>query len=122
MGPLMVPVDREEAAAYRRRLALHRLKLHLRGLVELLALLSTNIEELLRGEAKGAGEQHCGELLDAGVVLLHGIVEEATGGRELVLDVGELGLQLLEVLIGLKVRIGLAQGKQLPQRAREDVF
>src|SRR5215831_19900186 len=114
MGPLMVPVDREEAAASGHRLELYRLELHLRGLVELLALLGTNVEELLRGEAKGAGEQHRGELLDAGVVLLHGIVEEAASGRELVLDVGELGLQLLEVLIGLEVRIGLAQREQLP--------
>src|SRR6266850_962846 len=94
------------------------LELHLRRLVERLALLGANIEELLRGEPERAGEEHSGELLDAGVVLLHGIVEEAAGGRELVLDVGELGLQLLEVLVCLEVGIGLTQGKQLPQGAR----
>src|SRR5262245_35882897 len=111
--------DREEAAASGRGLELHLLELDLRGLVELLALLDADVEELLRGEAERASEQHRGELLDAGVVLLHGIIEEAARGRELVLDVGELALQLLEVLIGLEVRIGFAQRKQLPQRAGE---
>src|SRR5437870_10606992 len=123
MGPLMVSVNREEAAAaLRRGRELYLLELHLRGLVELLALLGADVEELLRGEAERASEQHRGELLDAGVVLLHGIIEEAAGRGQLVLDVGELALQLLEVLIGLEIRIGLAQRKQLPQRAGERVF
>src|SRR5215510_9332804 len=98
------------------------LELHLRGLVELLALVDTDVEKLLWGEAERAGKQHGGELLDAGVVLLHGVVEEAAGGRKLVLDVGELALELLEVLIGLQVRIGFAEREQLSQRAGECVF
>src|SRR5262249_19643173 len=62
------------------------------------------------------------ELLDAGVVLLHGVVEETAGGGELVLDVGELGLELLEGLIGLQVRVGLGPREQLAERAGERVF
>ena len=73
-------------------------------------------------EAERAREQRGRELLDAGIVLLHRIVEEAPRGRDLVLDVGELALQLLEVLVGLEVRIGLAQREQLPQRAAQHVL
>ena len=60
-------------------------------------------------EAEGSREQGRRELLDAGVVLLHRIVEEAPRGGDLVFEVRQLGLQLLEVLIGLEVGIGLAQ-------------
>ena len=47
-------------------------------------------------EAERAGKQRAGKLLDAGIVFLHRVVEEAARGGELVLDIGELGLQLLE--------------------------
>src|SRR5436853_7468581 len=80
--------------------AVWELELHLRRLVELGARLA-EIEEGLRMEAERAGDQCCGELLDAGVVFLHRVVEEATRGRELVLDVRDLALQLHEVLVGL---------------------
>ena len=53
---------------------------------------------------------------------LHRIVEEAAGGRELVFDIGQIGLQLLEVRVGLQIRIVLRQGEQLPQRAAENIF
>ena len=67
-------------------------------------------------------QQHRGELLDAGVVFLHRVVEEAARGGDLVLDVGELGLELLEVLAGLEIGVSLAQGEQLPQRSSERVL
>ncbi len=94
----------------------------MRRLVEHLALFRAHIEELLRLEAERAGEQGGRELLDARVVLLHRVVEKAARGRDLVLDVGELGLQLLEVLAGLEVGIGLAQCEQLSQRAGKRVL
>src|SRR5689334_10820983 len=90
------------------------LKLHLRRLIERLALLA-NVEELARPEAEHSGEQRGRELLDARVVLLHGVVEEPPRRRELVLDVGEFGLQLLEIGIGLEVRVGLGEREQLTQ-------
>ena len=83
-----------------------RLELDLRRLLELAARLA-EVEELLAAEAERAREQRGRHLLDAGVVFLHRVVEEAARGGELVLDVGELGLQLLEVGVGLEVRIGL---------------
>ena len=57
-----------------------------------------------------------------GVVLADGVVEEAARGGELVLDVGELGLQLLEVRVGLEVRIGLRQRDQPAERAGQHAF
>ena len=75
------------------------------------------IEKLLRGEAQGLGEQHGREGLACGIVLRRRVVEEAARRRDLVLQVGQLALQLLEVLVGLQVRIGLGQREELPQRA-----
>src|SRR5262245_63189372 len=85
-------------------------KLHLRRLLEHLALLDADVEEIPRRKSERARQQHGGELLDAGVVFLHSVVEEAPRGGNLVLDVGELGLELLEVLAGLEIRVSLAQG------------
>src|SRR4051794_14540441 len=92
------------------------LELHLRHLADHLAL-ATEVEELLRREAERAREQGGRELLDAGVVLLHRIIEEAPRGGELVFEVAELGLQLLEIGVGLEVRVGLAERDQPPKRA-----
>ena len=88
----------------------------MRRLLDHGALLA-DIEEGPLAEAQRGGEQCRGELLDAGVVLLHRVVEEPPRRRDLVLDVGQFGLKLLEVLVGLEVRIGLGQREQLPQRA-----
>src|SRR3569833_3170722 len=93
-----------------------RLKLHARRLVERRALLA-EIEEGLGVEAEHAGEQGGRELLDAGIVFLHRIVEEAARGGELVLDVRQVHLQLLEVLVGLEVGVRFRHREQLPQRA-----
>src|SRR6266540_986793 len=78
------------------------LELHLRRLIERLAVVP-EVEEGARREAEHAGEQRRRELLDAGVVFAHRVVEEAARRRELVLDVGQLGLQLLEICVGLEV-------------------
>src|SRR3954471_7415936 len=81
-------------------------ELHLRRLLGRSAALA-EIEEGVLAEAERSGEQHSRKVLNARVVLLHGVVEEAPRGRELVLDVGELGLQLLEVRVRFEIRIGL---------------
>src|SRR5438876_6508132 len=83
-------------------------ELHLRHFADDLAL-AAEIEELLRREAKRAREQGGRELLDAGIVFLHRVVEEAPRGGELVLKIAKLGLQLLEIGVGLEVRIGLPE-------------
>src|SRR6202166_5193938 len=96
-------------------------ELNLRRLIDRLAVVA-EIEERPRREAENAGEQRRGELLDAGIVLADRIVEEPPRRRDLVLDVGQLGLQLLEIRIGLEVGIALRQREYLPQRARQHVF
>src|SRR6202035_1538077 len=76
------------------------LELHLRHFLHGLAFLA-EVEELPRRKAERGREQRRRELLDAGVVFADRVVEEAPRRRELVLDVGELGLQLLEIGVGL---------------------
>src|SRR5438309_7004792 len=90
-------------------------ELHLRRLLKLLALLHAHIEKLLRRKSKRAGHQRGRELLDSRVVLLHRAVEETPRGRDLVLQVRKLALQLLEILAGLEIGISFAQRKELPQ-------
>src|SRR5690348_9151640 len=92
-----------------------RLELYLRRLLGR-GTVFAEVEERLRVEAERGRKQHCREVLDAGVELLHGVVEEAPRRCELVLDIGQLRLQLLEVLVRLQVRIGLREREQLPQR------
>src|ERR1043166_218906 len=89
------------------------LELHLRRLFKLRARLA-EVEELLAVEAEQAGDQHRREVLDAGVVFLHGVVEEAPRGGELVLYVAKLVLELLEVGVGFEVRIGLRERERWP--------
>src|SRR5262245_3867446 len=55
------------------------------------------VKELFRVEAEAGRKQRGRELLDAGIVFTHCIVEEAASGGELVLDVAKLGLQLHEI-------------------------
>src|SRR5882757_472517 len=80
------------------------------------------VEEILVGEAERAGKQGGGHLLDAGVVLLNRVVEEAAARRDLVLEVGQLARQLLEVGVGLQIRIGLRQRDQPAKRAAQLAF
>jgi len=84
--------------------------------------LGAEIEELLLAKSESAGEQRCREPLDAGIVFLHRVVEEASRRRDLVLEIGELHLQLLEILVGLQVGIGLGQREDLTQRAGQCIL
>src|SRR5262249_10391974 len=79
------------------------------------------IEEGPRLEAKGSRKQRSGKLLDSRVVFLNRVVEEPTRRRKLVFDVRQFGLQLLEVLIGLEIRVGFREREQLAQRAGQYV-
>src|SRR3979490_3524685 len=83
---------------------------------------SAEVEKVLAGKAERAGEQYGGHRLDAGVVFLNRVVEEAAAGRDLVLEVGQLVRQLLEVGVGFEVRIGLRQRDQFAERAAQLVF
>jgi len=67
------------------------LELDLRHLLDLPARL-TEIEEFAPRESERSRDDGRGKLLDAGVVFLHGVVEEPARGRDLVFDVGQLGL------------------------------
>src|SRR5258706_1053972 len=80
------------------------------------------IEGVVEVEADHAGEQCDRHLLDAGVVFLDRVVEEAAAGRDLVLEVGQLAGQLLEVGVGLQVGIGLRQRDQPAERDAQLVF
>src|ERR1700716_3541883 len=83
---------------------------------------SAEVEKVLAGKAEHAGEQRGRHLLDAGVVFLNRVVEEAAAGGDLVLEVGQLACQLLEVGVGLQVRIGLRQRDQPAERAAQLVL
>src|SRR6185312_8800661 len=83
---------------------------------------AADVEEFTLRESEHAGKNRGRELLDSGVVFLHGVVEEAARGGELVFDVGQVRLQLLEVRVGLQVRIVFRQCEKLPQRSAEHVF
>src|SRR5579884_2401029 len=97
------------------------LKFHARRLLESGAVLA-EVEERPRTKAEGPGKDRCRELLDARIVFLHRVVEKAAGGRELVLDIGKVVLQLLKIGIGLEVRIVLRKREQLPQGPRQRVL
>ena len=71
------------------------------------------------GEAEHAGEQRRRHLLDAGIVFLDRVIEEAAAGRDLVFEIGQFARELLEVGVGLEVRIGLRQRDQPAERAGE---
>src|SRR5882724_10764960 len=70
-------------------------------------------EELARREPERARHQAGREGLLAGVELLHDGVVVAAGGGDFVLGVGQLVLQLLEVLAGAQLGIGLRYREQL---------
>src|SRR6516165_7114193 len=107
-GLLAEPIIGPATSGRTRGVAPEPLKFHLRRLADRLALFA-EVEKLLRCEAEGGGEQGGRETLDARIVFLHGVIEEAARGRDLVFDVAQFGLQLLKVGIGLEVRIGLRQ-------------
>jgi hypothetical protein len=81
----------------------------LRRDVEALPLRVAHIEELAWPEAHRSREQHGRKRLDGRVVFRYGVVEEPPRGGELVLNIGQLGLELLEVGVRLEVRIGFRE-------------
>ena len=60
------------------------------------------VEEILAGEAEHAGEQRRRELLDAGVVFLDRVVEEAAAGGDLVFEVGEFAGSCWKLALALR--------------------
>src|ERR1700694_6180304 len=89
-----------------RRPYMTALEFHLQRFLDRPAVFA-EIEELLRREAERGGEQRRRKLGDARIVFADRIVEEAPRRGELVLDVRQLGLQLLEICVGLEVSVGL---------------
>ena len=81
-------------------------ELNLRSLVKVNTLFVRNLEHRFLVESKEVGKDVRGECLDSVVELARCRVEVTTYGGQLVLNVGNLGLQLKEVLIGLQVGIG----------------
>ena len=81
-----------------------------------------DLEELALREAERPGENGAGEGLDRVVVRQHRVVVDLAADGDLVLRVGELGLELLEVLRRLEVGIRLGDGEQAPERLAEDAF
>src|ERR1700693_4073967 len=78
-------------------------------------------EELAGAEAEQTGVEDGGEALDSGVERLDDRVVVAARGGDLVLGVGKLALQLLEVLRRSELRVGLGDREQLSDRAGQGV-
>src|SRR5262245_64206757 len=97
------------------------LEFHARCLVELCAGFA-EIEKRPLREAENAGEKRRRELLNSRVVFLHRVVEEAARRGELVLDVGQVTLQLLEIRVRFQVRVALGECEQLAKCPGEHVL
>jgi hypothetical protein len=96
-------------------------KLYFRRLVGHLTVV-TELEELMRHETKSMREQHGRESLDHAVVTLDHAIDRTARSGELVLDAGQVGLEMLEIAVCLEVRVSLRQGEQLPQCTAEHGF
>ena len=84
------------------------------------ALRLVRLEELARREPERAGDHDAGERLDRVVVGQHGVVVDLPGDRDPVLRLGELALQLPEVLVRLQLRIRLGDREQPAERLAQD--
>src|SRR5919197_3875893 len=81
-----------------------------------LALLRTlELEILTRPETQEAGDQRRREGLDRGVEVAHDCVVVTTRVLDGVLDAPEHRLQLLEILVGLELRIRFGEREELPE-------
>lgn len=81
---------------------------------------------ILDGEALtllelGASHDVAREGGDGVVVLEHAVVEAHASVADLVLGVGEVGLELLEVEVGLQLGVGLGDGEQAAERTGDRV-
>src|SRR5664280_1973485 len=84
--------------------------------------LVTDLEELTRLEAKRPGDDVRRNGLNRVVVVQHRVVVDLARGLDLVLGLGQLGLELLEVLGRAELRVGLGDGEELAERLAEDVL
>ena len=78
-----------------------------------------DLVERLLAEAEALRDKHGREGLDRGVEVAHRRVVVAPRLLHLVLDRREFRLQLAEIGVGLQLRIGLGDGDQPAERARE---
>jgi hypothetical protein len=81
-----------------------------------------DVEELTRREAERARDEGARDRLDRVVVGQNRVVVDLAGDGDAVLRLGELGLQLPEVLVGLELRVGLSHGDQAAERLAQQPF
>src|SRR5262249_60744602 len=81
-----------------------------------------HVEELDRPEAQRCGCQYRREALAAVVIAVDRIVVELAREGDLVFRGGQLLLQLLDVVVGLELRIGLDQGKYHARGLAEELL
>ena len=98
------------------------LEFHLRRGLRCRCFRRVELVELAIAEAKRAGKKHRREGLRGCVVFLDRVVEEAAGSRDLVFEVGQLALQLQEILVRLEFGIGLGEGEELPECTGQHVL
>jgi hypothetical protein len=84
------------------------LELDLRRDCNAAPLFGAEIEEVLRAETEGLGEEGRRHALALAVIFLRRIVVEAPRRGDLVLEIVELVLELQEILVGLELGISAA--------------
>src|SRR5512145_1998644 len=90
-----------------------------RGLALCLVL---DLEELPDGESERPGDDEAGEGLHRVVVREHGVVVDLPRDGHAVLGLGELGLELAEVLVRLQLGIRLGDGEEAAERRAQDAL
>ena len=81
-----------------------------------------DFEELSDREAERACDDEARERLHRVVVGEHGVVVDLPADGDLVLRLGELGLELAEVLVGLELGIGLGDREEPAERRAENAL
>ena len=81
---------------------------------------SSSTSKNSRTEAERPGEHEARERLDRVVVRQHGVVVDLARDGDAVLRLGELGLELPEVLVRLELRVRLGDGEEAAERGSED--
>ncbi len=94
-------------------------KADLRGLALRVVL---HVEELARSEAERACDEGAWDRLDRIVVGQHRVVVDLARDGDPVLRLGDLALELPEVLVGLQLRVRLGHGEEASERLTEQPF
>ncbi len=81
-----------------------------------------DLEVLADGEAEGPGDDQAREGLHGVVVGQYRVVVHLAADGDAILGLGELGLQLAEVLVGLQLGVRLCDGEETAERGSEDPF